>query len=979
MNDLLTSENLLAEFFSDLSRQRGGSAVYLIEHGLARDQIEELFYIVGHRAERQQFAKRAWEDFPLSLCVTVTEIGYQYRGTGTDFWPMVESAIKVEIPIPQRSVISDMFRYCAKQYGTARPLEDAWTSVFPHIAWPVRNAMVPREIHGSLARLVREFLAQTRGIGVTRATLPGLRELARGFGSRRLESWLQDDDLALSVIGYLVSGRSGELSMERGFMQRLGNDLRSESEVRRLERIIRARRLATHQGLGSLPKARYQLLLDDAEARGLAVRGPNLAPAEIEAVRSELDVPLSNLTVNVGARSTTLERFLGGDIVFIGRPIGEVPQPSLIEFDMPEWLKAAIVPAPALLFRDEGDDGYQTQLRPSDRVTSGISFYELALDGLTPDEWGDGLYHFVSGTPDGDKALAKHGLHVEAEPIVEFRGGLTLHHDGTTVGQASGRPIQALSRIPLMIVAERLDRSERIEFSLSDKRWNTLPMTEGIWTLSSAGTSKFPMIDLVFREVEPPEPVALSLQPEGIGLSELARGAGALHLSSPITLHEIDINCMLESSDGQFRSVCIRAMTSPTRVAFDRPEFFEMRAAARLWSGGGIHARLRVRVAGLDDRSWTLTAPEREWRYEHSSCQWTGEGQERLGSLVCDPVTSCTTFFHRDTAPATPLPEFRLLRPNASGDSTLKSCILEEPTAGMSLAGLPRATADQVLRLSETGTGGCSLTKGLEAYFCWSLATAKTAIGEALRANASRQVEDRLVTAFCGDRWIKAEKACRGLGTSFYQRLVAEAVRQGLVCDTTAFSPLTEDEKRELVVFLEDGFRRVLPTPDLIVVPDGEMWPELDDAVLDAWEKLSEKSVSAGGSELEFDAGYADGVWQKLVLRAREAARLPELTALILPSLRARSLERVPYETSNLDDLVATLVTSHSDVQSRSGRWITPADLRALLQLFLAPERVMDDPEWRGRLLRFGADRFTARAVRYTALRYRATTSVGLP
>lgn len=978
MNDLLASENLLAKLFSDLSRQRGSDNIYLIEHGLSRDQLEELFYLVGHRAERQQFAKRAWEDFPLSLCVTVTEIGYQYRGTGTDFWPMVESAIKVDIPIPQRSVISDMFRYCAQQYGTARPIDDAWTSVFPHIAWPVRNAMVPREIHGSLARLVREFLGQTRGIGVTRATLSGLRELARGFGSRRLVSWLQDDDLALSVIGYLVSGRIGELSMERSFMQRLGNDLRSESEVTRLERVIRARRLAMHQGLGSLPKARYELLLDDAEARGLAVRGPNLAPAEIEAVRSELDVPLSNLTVNVGARSTTLERFLGGDIVFVGRPIGEVPQPSIIELDMPEWMEAAIVPAPGLLFRDEGDDGYQTQLRPSDRVISGISFYELVLEGLTPDDWGDGLYHFVSGTPDGDKALARHGLHLEAEPIVEFCGGLTLHHDGTTLSQASGRLIKALPRIPMMIVAERIDRAQTIEFRLSGNCWNLLPMTEGIWTLSSVGTSKVPTIDLVFRELEPSEPVSLSLQPEGIGLSEIARGSGALHLSSPITLHEVDINFTLESSDGQSSSVCIRAMTTPTRVAFDRPEFFEMCAAARLWSGGGMHARLRVCAAGLDDRSWALTAPEREWRYEHSSRQWTGTGQESLGSLVCDPVTSCTTFLAQGTVPERPSPEYRLLRPNSSGDSTLRNCILEEPTAGMSLAGLPRAISDPVLRLSETGAGSCSLTKGMEAYFCWSLATAETAIGEALRANASRQVEDRLVAAFCGDRWVKAEKACRGLGTSFHKRLVAEAVRQGLVCDTTAFSPLTEDEKGELVVLLEDGFRRVLPAPDLIVVPDGEMWPELDDAVLDAWEKLSEKYVSAGGSELEFDAGYADGLWQKLVVRAREAARLPELTALILPSLRARSLERVPYESSHLDDLVAALVSSHADIQSRSGRWITPADLRALLHMFLAPERVMDDPEWRGRLLRFGVDRFTARAVRYTALRYRATTSVGL-
>ena len=56
--------------------------------------------------------------------------------------------------------------------------------------------------------------------------------------------------------------------------------------------------------------------------------------------------------------------------------------------------------------------------------------------------------------------------------------------------------------------------------------------------------------------------------------------------------------------------------------------------------------------------------------------------------------------------------------------------------------------------------------------------------------------------------------------------------------------------------------------PDLIVIPDGEMWPEMDDAVLDAWEMLSTKTMSIGAAELEFDAGNADGSWQKLVARA---------------------------------------------------------------------------------------------------------------
>lgn len=978
MNELVASENLLAQIFKNLSRDRDGRTVYLIEHGLDRDAIEQLTYIVGQRAALHQFTRRAWQEFALSLCVVVTEIGYEYRGTGTDFWPLVESAIKVDIPIPQRGEISDLFRDCAREFGTARPLDDVWSAAFPHMAWPVRNAMVPREIHGSLARLVRKFLIQTGSPSVTNAVLPGLKELARGFGSRRLESWLQDDDLALPVIRHLVTGGTGDLGIQPSFLQRLTNDLRSESEVKRLERVIRARRLAEHQGVERLPKATYELLLDDAEARGLAVRGPSLTPAELEAVRSRAGTQLSRSTVTVGARSTTLERFLCGDTVFIGRPLEEVPRPQISGIEAPAWLERVTVPAPGLLFRDEGDDGYQTQLRPSDWMTPGISFYEMVLEGRALDGWGDGLYHFISGTPEGDAVLARHGIHVEAEPFVDFLGGLTLRHDGSNVSQASGRPVQARSRTPITIFAERLDQTESIEFRLPDDRWHILPITEGIWSLSPLDTSKVAPIDLVFRDIEPPAPVSLSLQPDGIGLPEIARGAGALHLSTPITLHDLDLDIMLSSSSGLSHTVRILAPSAPFRIAFDCPEFAEIRTLARLWAKGGMHARLEVRANGLDRNAWSLAAPEPEWKFDRRSAKWTAEGQETLGTLICDPVISSTAFAPGATSSAALTSGYGLLRPAGGGDGALRSCILVEPEAGTLLSSIPKAIADPVERVTEARGDAHGLTEAFEAYLSWSLASAGSAVGEGLRSNARRKLEDRLVATLCGDLWIKREKSCRGLGTSFHRRLVAEAMRADLVCGTTAFSPLDDDQKHELAGYLEERFRQKLPAPDLVVIPDGDMWPDMDDAVIDAWEKLSEKAMSDGAAELEFDAGNADGSWQNLVARAREAARLPELSALVLPVQRAESLERLPYESSHLDDLIATLVSSHLDVQSRSGRWITPTDLRALLHLFLAPERVMDDPEWRGRLLRFGADRSTARAVRYAALRYRATTNVDL-
>lgn len=975
MNDLFATEKLLERVFAELSLQRDGGPVFMIENGLLCDDVDQLLHLVAQRAEIYQFTKRAWAEFPLSICVAVTEIGYEYRGTGTEFWPMVELGLKVDIPVSQRNVISELFRNCAKQHGTAKPMQDAWSKAFPHISWPVRNAMVPREIHAPLARLVREFLVYSRSITIPRASIQGLRDLAKGFGSRRLESWLQNDDLAYSVISYLVSGRTTDMSVETAFLKRLGNDLRSESEVRSLERAIRARRLAQHQGLDYLPKAKYELLLDDAEARGLALRGPSLSLSELEAVRVELDVPLSNLTITVGARSTTLQRFFDGDAVFIGRPVGEAPRPYLSEFEMPDWLAAVVTPSSGLLFRDEGDDGYQPQIRPSDRVTSGTGFYEMASEALSPETWGDGLYHFVSGTPEGDAALARYGMHVETDPMIEFLGGLTLFLEGNTIGQVTGHQVRASPKVSINLLAERLDKPGSFEIRLPDSRWTPLPMTEGFWTLSPVGSGKIIPMNLVFRETEPQEAVALTLQPDGLGVSEIARGTAALHLSTPITLHDVKVEVTLESSNGQFRSICIDVSSTPAKIPFDLPEFTDIRASARLWRGGGLRCKLRTQALGLDERSWALSSPEPEWKLDRQSGQWTSETMEPLNSLVCDPEASCAAFLPQDPSAAQTPTDYRLMRPDGPSDGTLRSCILIEPKKGTSLSMLPRVSTAPILRLSKAPNDNSGLLNALEAYFSWSLATVGTTIGEGLRAGACSQLEDGLVAALCGNRWATAERRSLALGAGFHARLVTEAVNVGLVCDTTAFSPLNEDEKHTLVDLLESEFRRILPAPDLIVIPDEPMWPEMDDAVLDAWTQLSAEATENGRAELEFDAGSADGEWQSAVFHAREAARLPALVALILPSQRALNLERLPYESCHFDDLIAALTACHADVQSRGGRWITPADLRALFLLFLAPERVMDDPEWKDRILRFGADRFTARAVRYTALRYRAQTT----
>jgi hypothetical protein len=974
MNNLETWEASLGQVFAEIAGRRRGGTVFLIEHGLDREDLEQLQYLVAQRAERHQFTGHAWRRYALCLCTIVTECGYEYRGAGTDFWPKLEASLRVEIPVPQRGEISDLFGVAADEFGLARPPADRWSAAFPHIAWPIRNAMVPREVHGRLARLIREFLGQSSTMTVRRESLPALRELAQGFGSRRLDSWLLDEDLAVAVIGYLVNGRVPESAMEPDFMRRLHADLRSETEVRRLEQLVTARRLSGLDQSRPLPAATFELLLDDADANGLALRGPVLSRVEMESLKAELGEPLSAQTVVAGARSTTLERFLQGDAIFIGRPLGKVPEPRLNGREMPPRLKRAIVPAPGLLFRDQGDHGYQPQLRPTDRVGPGTSFYEMRCEEASADDWGAGLYHFHSGTEKGNAILARYGIYVQVDPPLEFRGGLTLFHDGDAVAQVEGRVIELRTRAACTIRADRMDEAEVLEFTLCADAWTPLPMTKGEWSLAAFSGSKEASAKLSFRALEPREAATLSLQPTGAGLAEFARGAVSIHLGAPIALHDVRLDIELTSGSGQRISMSLDIPTAPATIGCDTDGFGPMRDVARLWASGGLHARLHVEAQGLDAALWPLAAPEPEWKLDRRSGMWVADGTRTAKSLACDPEHDPTrlTEWRPCDDPGEEPPACLLLRPDGAGDDALSSGIILEPDAGARLRGQFRAASPTILRISASTEEACGLQAGLEALLSWSLASSQSAFAEGLRAGVCAELEREVVRALCGSDWVRAERCCQEIGAAFHARLVAVATEAGLVSGEPLFSPLSEAWDGALRQELEAAFRKALPNPELAVIPEDLMWPDLDDAVLDAWERLAKRMAVEGEPEPDFDAGCSNGEWQAAVVKARDAARLPKLSSLLLPRPRSASLERLAWQDLQIDDVVAALVECHSDIQMRGGRWIAPADLKALLLLFVAPARVLDDPDWRGRLLRFGSDRATARAVRYAALRLRA-------
>lgn len=966
MSQLKEFEKRLSEHFEQISKSRESGRIFLIEHGLESEDLQTLLFAIGERGGQIGFHRKLWDDFPFALCVALTEFGYSY--SGNDFWPTVERGLKAEIRIEDRAEITEQFRHLHARIGSAAPLEDSWSEAFNHIAWPIRNAMVPRELHAPVARILRETLRHTQTVRLDAQFLGLVKNLAGGMNSRRLDAWLADETLALTVVRSLLSDDLTAMGVERFFLARLGKDLRVNSEFRKLSLAVRARAVLGKPGLSSLPGARLQLLLRDAEPLGIAVRGPKLGPGEMQRVRDELSVAPASVRIVFGTKTTSLEAFLGGEMLFLGKPVALLePELKGLE-DVPLAIAAAVSPPTGLLFHDNGDDGFQPQLDRRTVLEPGAGFYELRLEGASQVNWAENLHHFVSGQPEGDKRLAAHGMRVADKPLLRFYGGMTLTKGAELMQQNAGRILRVQATSPGTTVEIRsLDDDRDRSLLVPTDGWVGLPATEGTWRMDARNRGKEESFVVEFRAVSPPDPVRVQLQPEGLGLQDIAGGGASISLWAPVTLHESQVEITISAATGETVQIKVPVPVTPCVLALDAAPFAPLRDAARRWARSGAPARLHVAAIGLDQRTWILPAQIPKWRVEAGINQWVDEDGTRVPGLISDPTENPVVF--KDATGAM-LVRTVLATPATDAESRVFSGIMSGSVDQLRLGDfdLPKRLA--LGRAPNDAPGTTGLIGSAEALIAWRTAFAPTAVTEALRARSAQLVEDSLVATICGEDWLETERRSRSMSGGFHRRLALLACERKLAMgDDKCFSPLPTEHEQALFALLESAFRLALPDPEIITLPEDEYWPELDDAVNDAWEGLIASMHPHVAELLWSDANCPDRVWHSAVQDAKAMNVLPQLAKWILPNSRRDALTVFDYEATSFPDLVAEIEVCHHDLTRTGGRWITPADMRALLLLFLAPAQLLVEPEWRGRIARFGSDRFSARAIRYAALR----------
>ena len=92
---MLEKHHELDERFRLLMESRRGP-VFFLEHGIPESEVGIIAQKVRHDIATKHIESNWWDSNYLPLLVTATEVGYGYRGTGTDFWPILEKELDTE-------------------------------------------------------------------------------------------------------------------------------------------------------------------------------------------------------------------------------------------------------------------------------------------------------------------------------------------------------------------------------------------------------------------------------------------------------------------------------------------------------------------------------------------------------------------------------------------------------------------------------------------------------------------------------------------------------------------------------------------------------------------------------------------------------------------------------------------------------------------------------------------------------------------
>lgn len=1004
---MLNAHRRLYDHFASIRSRRPEHPIYLLEHGETPPAVTKLSRDVGVALEVHSIDSSFWRERYLPLLVVATEIGYDYRGTGTDFWPRFEERLERKLPPSGRQALTSLFEEASRTLGAATPPQTRWARTFCHIAWPISHAVLPRDLQPCLARALGQLGFQVTADTPAARIVEALRSGARRFASGRFFAWLEQAALVAAVVRGFFEVTEDEV-LEPRVSSRLRNDLQNEPDAYDDLCIARERQERIRQAPARQSSAR----------RGPAVRVGVLSFEDISAGQPMLVAQLPRLGGDdeLALRRTSrhlrytprlwgLARPIPGDHLLCGLPFrltldhhlppaGTALLPGLEQIGFDSSARGVLdsyeldLARPLLFYLDRGGERVRQIRRKS--VTSGTRCWVLA----DPDDANREPYR-SSPAPRGSEVLGLFCWLVDT--------GDAIHADwmrsiGFEVRERPQISLVGASLCGVATSAATFDQGDLIALSVqsapsagasvASRRGAPVPVTTGDLLVVEAATGGGELeirvggsvVDRVEVRVEdqagPPGPVAWArLDPEAPSISALLGKRVGISVEALLPLDGVDIELELGWDGGRSRASS-DLPSLPCVVSGSHAIWTELVSDARREEIAlQTELSLTVRVGRLFSHVFRLEEPLAHfwWEDDDSGPRPVNDDGEMAMSVIHAAVP---------WSPPAPAAE-------QSGEALHLRLANEDglvvPGAGMCDAPRSLRFSDRVLPrparlLRRLVSQGDALGAGAlaSAYLQWATATATHALAEIERGRLVRHLGACLVEMLCGRQWACAEQAmARESATEFWTTLFQRCRARGVGYD--AMAPIDHDE--------QGSFQRAVRCHVGGHIPD--LWERLDDRseetaellaeVFDdgfcrAYEELAEARCRSGREGHEalaaVDPGTAPEDWRAVLDDTASQATADRLHALLCPPTAADELRRLDYVSMTLGETVDELTRWTRAYQTAlQGRLWNREELEAMLQLWVSPDRAAGN-RWRGAIERALVDRWTARAVRYSAVRY---------
>jgi hypothetical protein len=989
----------LTTHFDSLRAIRGDAPLYLLEHNLIDTDMDELCRATRSCLLRHRVEDRFWSIYPLPLLIAATEVGYTYRGTGTEFWPIFAERFG-ETSIADRLALSSLFREATGRFGLAEPPDTPWNRAFCHIAWPVLNAILPIELHRPLARALRDVRAYLDVTVSDAALIAPIRNRAQLAGGVRLIAWLEDHRTAAALIRQFLDP-TGSHAISTSALARITADLATDESASTALREARKRQKALEAQTTRRPRRRTSavevrfipLVLRMLDQRwSLSVKIPQMDQEARDQARSALEA------IRWRTQLWSQGRLVPARNIFSSFPlplsVELLPEPETALFDdltaLPlsqeakDFFGSLRVQTKApLLFADEAIDGDAIQLL-SGSVTDSGAYIVLLGSGQQPSAGAQPLgrvaglraFRIDAGNEDDAAWLAQLGFAVRqsvrfswiGRPEVEqhrpnrrfLLGDYLAFEMHTAKGACEARLVKPDGTQSLIKGASSIIGG----FTADNLGTHT------IW-LSNGETVEFEVVALE----DDAKFLSVDIDAGAGAISDIADRAIILRFDSIGRLQEAEVELELICDGRSAASVRDVLADTPCRLDGSHAIWDALLTPAVLERLLVAHsADLCVSVRGLVTESF---------RFEQvmAPFAWQNLGGGKL--IAKDEGGELALYTVRPEQPLDAIPadgttagqDIILFR--AGHNSPLQAgglCIgprIWKP-ANAPIARIP----GRLLRQFEGGRSDMPDGRSTaDALIAWSAASVDHPVTQFRRGQVVRQLERWLIEQYCGSEWAGQEVAlATGRETSFPTAFLGACARLQI-----GYAQI--DLSRAQSALLDRILLRLIEAHGLPIALQASREPITDDlaAALDglfneAYFVLAEDIASVGDGlpfdpDEDVDVGETSDNWDRALRAAAKQAALIELVDLLRPLDASDTLSLTDFESMLPDEVIDLLhgwISKHRPPhQARNwGR-----DLVESAYWLLAKPAVAARLPWRAAAEQLLADRFSARAIRYAALR----------